>query len=142
MLTKPCFCLKKPLHLIKTKQGQNIADIHHQMHQQFFPQAKRFDASDWLFQFGRAKDYYMAYLSIFLAHAVLFEDFHGGESGKKLDSFTDKVFEPAYQELIDLFGIKPLIIKMPWLPEFKHYPGDQNWQEHQIIPEEYYINDI
>lgn len=136
VLTKAIYCFKKPICEIRTTDGRLVVEIHQEMHRALFPDGVIFDLSDWLFQFGCAKDYYTAFLSIFLAHGVLFEDFHQGESGDGLGKFTQGVFEPSWREVCEIFGIKPLLVRLPWLPEFAHYPADPAWQDHGIIPPE------
>ena len=78
---------------------------------------------------------YLGFLSLFISHAVLFEDFHGGESGNELNTFTSKVFEPAFKKVEDYFGVRPLIVKLPWWKELGFYPDDEwvtDWRNRPI----------
>ena len=75
---------------------------------------------------GNTQRYYLGLLSLFVAHGVLFEDYHGGESGGALGGFTARVFEPAFATIEAYFGVKPLIVRLPWWRELAYYP-DENW---------------
>ena len=119
---------------IRISNGEKLVAYHENRARAFMPGTLIVDGSPWLAQFGSAQKYYPAFLSLFIAHAVLFEDYHGGESGNKLDDFTIGVFEPAWHQVHENFGIQPLIVKMPWKPEFALYPKiESNWQSHDII---------
>ncbi len=104
--------------------------------------AHRPDFSAWHRQakHQRAADYYPRYLSLFIAHAVLFEDYHGGESGDELDRFTARIFEPAFQQISEQFGVAPIIVSLLWWPELAYYPHPDagDWRNHGIIPAEYF----
>ncbi len=119
----------QPLQSIPAKGSLTLIDYHHQLQDQFIAndngKVLRSDFSDWLSSFGSSKKYYFPYLSLFVAHAILFEDFHGGESGNRLDRFIQFVFEPAWKKLVDELGfdLKPLIVKMPpWQTQMAYYP--------------------
>lgn len=90
---------------------------------------------------GKAKDYYPLLLSLAVAHGAMFEDFHGGESsGVELGSFTQRVFEPAFREVTELFGIPPLIVPLPWWKELGYYPSlelcrARDWRTHPVLRE-------
>lgn len=131
----------KRLSDIMMDDGTSLVDHHHGIFDRFVGQAHRNDISAWLSSIGRARDYYLASVSLFIAHGVLFEDYHGGESGDKLDSFTTDIFEPAFHAVYERFGVKPIIVRMPWFTEMKYYPADLNWQEHGIIPAQYLRQD-
>ena len=120
---------------IQTKQGMSLLSYHHAHLERMMPGATRADITEWLEQIGNAKNYYSIYLTIFIAHGVLFEDYHGGESGNRLDRFTIDVFEPAWQSVVQRFGIKPLIVRLPWYDGFQYYPESRNWAEHGVIPD-------
>ncbi len=133
-------CIGKPIENIQMPKGGKLIDWHANRQNRMMPDVSAYDMSQWLKKFrGGAKEYYQFYLSMFLAHGVLFEDYHGGESAgnDQLDGFTDTVFVPAWQKLYDKFGIRPLITQLPWEVAFKYYPEDNaDWRQHGIIPEE------
>lgn len=137
VLTNPNRWNGRPLYSIKTNTGEPLPEFHHGEQDMFFNNPVRFDLSPWLQVFGKAKDYYTYYLSLFLAHAVLFEDYHGGESGDVLDDFTSQIFEPSFHQLKTIFGFKPLIVPMPWFTAMKYYPADPDWRSHKVVPQEY-----
>jgi len=122
---------------ITLDDGTPLVEHHHAIFDRFAPPDRRCDISDWLSAIGRARDYYVASVSLFVAHGVLFEDYHGGESGDKLDAFTTDVFEPAFDRVFERFGVRPIIVRMPWFTEMKYYPADLDWRGHGIIPDEY-----
>ncbi|MEK7102665.1 MAG: hypothetical protein AAB912_03490, partial [Patescibacteria group bacterium] len=116
--------------------GTSLLSWHHAQLERMVPGATYADATPWLQKIGNAWAYYELALSIYVAHGVLFEDYHGGESGTKLDSFTVQVFEPAWEAVRRRFGVSPLIVRLPWGPGFDCYPNNQAWRDHGIIPAE------
>ncbi len=125
-----------PLKSIVLKDGTSLLDYHHARYDAAFGADRRADNSSWMQALGGARDYYPLFLSIFLAHAILFEDYHGGESGLKLDLLTVEIFEPTFEALAKQFGVVPLIVRMPWTPELALHPPDTNWREHKVIPDQ------
>lgn len=124
----------KPLNSVKTLVGRPLVDWHHERQKMMWPEAVNIDFTPWLISLRSPARYYPLFLALAVAHGVLFENFHGGESGSKLKSFATRIFESAWQEVVDRFGARPLIVPLPWQPEFALYPGDSNWHEHAIIP--------
>lgn len=89
---------------------------------------------------GKPPDYYPFLLSLFVAHAILIEDYHGGESGVRLDVFTGQIFEPAFRKTEERFGFSPLIVALPWWKELSYYPSldslrTSSWKTHPILRE-------
>ena len=107
---------------ILTKRGDSLVRLHHTILRESYPGAKIFDISSFLRQYMGPREYYQPWLSMFIAHGILFEDYHGGESGDRLDSFTAEVFEPAAEGLRNRFGVYPMITPMPWYSHFGVYP--------------------
>lgn len=124
----------KPLwHVVLERAGyQTLVQYHHGQQDRCFPKARRCDVSGW---YGRIPkpSRYTAMLSLCVAHAVMFEDYHDGESGRAQDSLTEGRFEPAFRALEQQFGAGPLIVKMPWRPEYRLYPTGPDWREHQAV---------
>lgn len=123
----------KKLSEIKLNNGEYLSEFHRKRSQEIEPDYSAGDATSWLKRIGKGKDYYPAFLSMFIAHAVLFEDYHGGESGNKLDSLTINLFEPVFIDLAKKFGVGPMVVKMPWTEELSWYPLNANWQEHGVV---------
>lgn len=107
----------KKFREIRTLWGENLVDCHHRLldeHQG--GQVRLFDDLAWYRSTAgvsaSVKDYYRIFLALFICHGVLFETFTmvGKES-----QFTTEVFLPAFQEVVDHFGVKPLIV--PIIPE-------------------------
>lgn len=124
----------KRLSEIETPEGP-LPEVHRRLQDQVFPGAVRRDLTAWYSSIPEGQRY-DGLLSLSVAHSVLFEDYHGGESGEALNSFRNRVVEPAWQRVVRLFGIKPLIARMPWGPEFAWYPADGSWVNDGIVPEE------
>ena len=115
----------KPLAAVVTTRGNSLVEAHAAFQDQLFPSAVRADMTQWLQQAPDKATYYQMVLSMFLAHAVLFEDYHGGESGDLLSDFTARLFEPARASLRKQFGCEPLLVALPWAKEFAYYPASK-----------------
>ncbi|MCW1929738.1 MAG: hypothetical protein KIH62_000310 [Candidatus Kerfeldbacteria bacterium] len=134
----------QPLFEIFAPNGTPLTTLHrvHQM-KMLAPICPRgvisFDITSW-YRDGNlmnSRQYYIALMSLFVAHGVLFEDFHGGESGEQLDAFTAEVFQPASRRLKDIFGVAPLVVPLPWKREYAYYPSNTSWPEWNVVPPEY-----
>ena len=70
-----------------------------------------FDSSKWFKENGgKAVDYYTSMMLIFICHGILFENFLlDGSEGE----FTKKIFLPAFENAVNLTGMKPLIVPIP-----------------------------
>lgn len=127
---------------IRTDDGRLMVDWHSERLHRAVPQARCYDMSHISAHWGgRAENYYTAYLSLFVAHGVLFEDYHGGESGDALDSFTARVFEPAAARVEQLFGVNPLVVALPWWPELALYPSGawlDDWRSCDVVLRRHY----
>jgi hypothetical protein len=116
--------------------GESLEEFHLNQLRAVYGDAPVWDFSEVAVKLGkRPRIYYVHYLSLMVAHGVLFEDFHGGESGDKLNGFTTQVFEPAFREVERIFGFSPLVVPLPWRPEYVYYPSVElssqlPWFEH------------
>lgn len=123
---------KRKLESMISDDNQPVMDLHRKRLLQACPEVKISDMSTWAKSLGGASEYYEYYLSLFVSHAILFEDYHGGESGKGLSDFTTKVFEPAFEKVTQKFGAKPIIVKLPWEPYYAYHPTGElleNWDK-------------
>lgn len=135
---------KRVLSEIVSPQGERLVDIHARWQDAMLNSLcegapKRFDITSWYRGGGlmNSRQYYVALMSLFVAHSVLFEDFHGGESGDQLDAFTAEVFQPACHRLRELFGVMPLVVPLPWKREYAYFPASPKWPEWNVVPPEY-----
>lgn len=115
----------RPLRECRTFRGQPFLDFHHELLFQTFPQLgsdNLFECSEWFIHLrNESGNFYQTMLKLFLKHAILFETFV--LSGSELD-FTLKKVLPVFQEIIDDFGIKPLIVQS----DDPATEGDDYWQ--------------
>lgn len=116
----------KPLSMIRTHWGELLTDFHHGLLADYAPAwADRVvDISTWFAANGpRAKDYYKAFLTLFLKDAILFENFlvDGKES-----AFTHTVVLPALSAIRSDTGYKPLIVAL----EPTYNASDSYWVSH------------
>ena len=107
--------LGQPLNSLRADDGSSIVEFHHRQQDQCWPGATRLDASTWLQSIGMARDYYAAFLAMAIAHAALFEDYHdpGDEDVTQTQIFVTNVVEPAYRKVEELFGVRPIIVRLP-----------------------------
>ena len=115
--------------------GVNLVEHHHVSFDSAFGADHRADNAGWM-NGRRAAEYYPIFLSLCVAHCAIFEDYHGGESGDKLSAFTQDLFEPTFKALASRFGVKPLIVRLPWIDQLRLYPPDQDWQRHGVLTDE------
>lgn len=128
----------KPLSSVMVGKHTTLIDFHNAHQSRMIDRPRRVDLSPWIKQFSGVKEFYIAKISCYISHAVLFEDYHGGEEeGGDLNDFHDNVFEPAFRTVYERFGVKPLIVRMPWWHELGYYPADTNWRNHGIIPKNF-----
>ena len=122
-------CEGKKFSEIKTISGESLTDLHHKLLFNLAPQTreKLYDISPWFIRNGpRAGNYYLHYLALFICHGVLFENF-SLKSEIKENGFNRKVVLPSIKKLVEIFGVKPLIvpivpIESESLPHWEQYP--------------------
>lgn len=109
---------------IKTVWGESIIDFHHKLLQSEVPELKDkiLNFSEWFNETRESSDfYYLYYLSLFVCHGVLFENFLVGDKQER--SFINEKFLPSFREVERLFGVKPLIYPLlPFEEENNPYP--------------------
>lgn len=118
-----------PISSIKTIWGQALVDFHKEIFTARFPQFADqkffFDSSKWFKDHGgSATEYYKKLLALFVSHGVLFENFILSE--KEEMDFTKKAFLPAFFEVWDKLGVKPLIVALAPTD----IEGDEFWLHH------------
>lgn len=71
-----------------------------------------------------APHYYNGVMALYIRDGILFEDFDGGpNAGSGLGGFVDDVVMPAIKRVSALFGLDPLIVRLPYVPGFLDYPA-------------------
>lgn len=102
-------CEGQPMDCMRTLWGENFVEFHHRL----------FNSNDRCEMIegtrlvksigGGARRYYGYFLACFICHGILFDNFLN--SGQETD-FTKKIVMPAFKMLEDMFGAKPLIVKL------------------------------
>jgi len=104
----------KKIKEVTTMWGQKLLDFHKQLfevHGFKKEDYHRYDASPWFKTHGgNANNYYTKLLLLFTCYGILFENFL-----TSLDSegdFTKNIVLPSLEEVINITGVKPLIIPL------------------------------
>lgn len=121
---------KKKFNEIETIWGESLIDFHHSLidteKNNFNLRDNVFDVSTWYRHMGNnASDYYHFYLSLFICHGVLFENYidDGCES-----KFTKNVFMPAFEKVEMELGLRPIIVAL--IPESEL--NDKKWWSYSL----------
>ena len=129
----------KTIESVQTTWGESLVDFHHKLYSERFRELKTtdfIDASGWFKENGStASGYYSRFLQLFLTNAVLFENFMLDE---KEISFTKDVFLPAFIEIYERTGLKPLIVCL----EPTDIEGDSFWMCHPHEDMPYVLNKL
>lgn len=102
----------KKIDEIRTLWNNSIVDFHHSILEKCYPEVKNksFNFSKW---FNKNKlpgrNYYVRYLSLFICHGILFENYLLNNEEK---TFTLKKVLPALEKIKKIFGISPLIVPL------------------------------
>lgn len=100
----------KMFNKIKTLWGDSIINVHHKMLHSVhpYPNFKVVDFRKWFNQSRRLSEhYYLYFLTLFVCHGVLFENFISGDK-EELAFLHEKVL-PSFDRVYQKFGVKPLI---------------------------------
>ncbi len=107
--------------------GKSLIDVHHALFSDAYEGASDsmlFDASDWFHSHGpSASEYYKRFLALFITHGIIYENFMLNDDEKW---FTENVFYPAFKEVHEYFGLKPLIVAL----EPTDIEGEEFWMCH------------
>lgn len=123
---------------ISTLWGENLRDFHHRILESKYAKSDSWiiDVTDWFNKTRyETKFYYMFFLSLFICHGVLFDNYLLGDEDE-YSFFIEKV-EPSFNELETFFGVKPLIFPLVPIEDEKHL----NWSSYDeslltFIPQE------
>jgi len=113
----------KKIEELKTLWGENFVEFHHRILGSLVPNIdkKLVDISSWFDKKGKTPEkFYVYFLALFLRNCILFENFL---INKDESNFTKKIVLPNIYKLEEIFGIKPLIVRL--LPIEKE--ADQCW---------------
>lgn len=105
----------KMIYDIKTKNGDSLVSFHHKMLEKEHPGLIKstYDFSEWFLLTRKLTDhYYLYFLSLFISHAVLFDNYLINDKDEA--EFYLKKIEPSFKKAEELFGVRPLIY--PLLP--------------------------
>lgn len=115
----------KTFRSTQTIFGTGLVDFHQAMAHSMGLNTFFFDASQFLQKKGRtSKNYYKYFLSLFICHGVLFENYLlTGEYG----NLTRELLLPNYRLVKELFGVDPLIVRGVSMEEedllhWRYYP--------------------
>lgn len=101
--------------MVETICGGKLVDFHHEILYKHFPKIKNktYNFTKWFNATRKLTEYYyLYYLSLFVCHGVLFENFLIDDEFES--DFTMKKFLPSFKKIEKMFGVKPLIY--PLLP--------------------------
>jgi hypothetical protein len=96
---------------VMTRDNGNLIDFHHNLFKPLYPDVGMYDISVWIKKKGKnAFENYPYFLSLFLCNGILLEAFNLN-SAEELN-FIGDVILPAYNRVVGIFGIKPIIVKL------------------------------
>jgi len=103
----------KPLSTVRCKTGESLIDFHHALVTKLGRlniETQCVDATHW-FQGagGHAENYYEQFLTLFIRDSILFEYF---EPGKAEETFAFEVMLPAFRNVTERYGVRPLIARL------------------------------
>lgn len=101
----------QPFSEIRTLSGQRLVDFHHCLIERAHPDHNFTftDCSDWVCAFDSGHMDYLPYLGLFVTHGILLENFLWGDELER--KFTEERVIPAFEKIVELFGVKPLIVR-------------------------------
>ncbi len=107
----------------------SLVEFHHRLLAHAHPElASRIrDASDWIFAAGQIRPRYLHLLSLAITDGILFENFFLDDPEER--RFMEERILPSFTRAIELFGVRPLIVRL-FTPEEENepicwqYPGE------------------
>lgn len=96
---------------LKTVDGENLVEFHHKLLNDYRKQnCTIHDFSKWIKSKGESpEEFYIFFLSFFVRNGILFENFLLNKEEKNI---TQNVIIPAFQVIKNIFGIKPLVVRL------------------------------
>jgi hypothetical protein len=120
---------------IKTLWGENFVDFHHRMLADRGCEIELFDDFKWFTCRDKRNtpyQYYENLFALFICHGILFENFHA--KGKEKD-FTDNVIIKNYKHIMEVFGLKPLIVPLVPIEDEMHLDYWNGYVNRRILAE-------
>ena len=115
----------KGLPVVSTLWNQSLVDFHHESLFRKYPELNSprtlYNFLDWFNRHRVETEYYFHYLSLFVCHGILFDNFMWDDEEEA--SFLEDKFIPSVVEVERHFGLKPLIY--PLLPI--EHERDHHW---------------
>ncbi len=119
----------KKLSKVQCLSGQSLPDFHHRLLEHAHPGALGdvVDFSAWFRASTRHDHYYLHWLSLFVTQGILFENFFLDDPEER--RFMEERIWPSFTRALELFGVKPLIVRL-FTPEEENtpicwqYPGE------------------
>ena len=94
----------------KTNFGLDFVEFHKTLANRSGLDVDFFDGSEFLHKHGAISErYYKYFLSLFVCHGVLFENYLLEDEYGKL---TVDIFSPNYSAVNEIFGVKPIIVRL------------------------------
>lgn len=120
----------KKLEEVTTLWNESLVDFHRKFfieHDIKLEDLTFYDASKWFKNNGeKAEDYYVNFLLLFICNGILFENFLMSKDSE--GDFSEKIILPALEKIINLIGIKPLIVPL----EPIDIENDKYWISHHL----------
>lgn len=122
-------CNGKRFDEIPSLDGCSMVEFHHRLLTHFHPKSACHvrDVSDWMSNVGQLPPRYLHLLSLAITDGVLFENFFLTDD-EEHRFFEERVW-PSFARAIELFGVKPLIVRLftteeEITPICWQYPGE------------------
>jgi hypothetical protein len=121
---------------MRTLWDEGFIAFHHRIISHSLKHIQCYDNTAWILKMGpNPAVYYHYFLSWFIAHGILFENFlTEGDEGR----FTRDIVWPAFEKVTRHFGLKPLIVRL--LPEESEndpywcwYPGELEAEVRRLL---------
>lgn len=124
----------KKLKEVKTLTGETLEEFHKKLFTSYGIDLSKIcflNCSDWVNKNGKkAANYYSNFFLFFICNGILFENFViSGSDGL----FAKEVVLPAIEEVINLTGIKPIIVPIPPMD----IEDDSHWMSHDKVVKQF-----
>jgi len=117
-----------PYTSLRTKWGENLVKFHHRLLQTLFAGVLPINESAWYRARGESpREFYPAHYARFLCHGVLLESYL---ETQRESPFNHEVVLPAFERVVSLFGLKPLIV--PLLPRDSAAVPSWTWYDREV----------